>query len=282
MKKILFVLFILTGSLLAQAQLKGDTYASAKQKKTANVVYTYAEAPGFISKSASGKMEGICVDLMGEFVKYVKTKHGITIAVKYESTKPNDFTYFLSEVKKANGGVFGLSNTTITEARKKEYRFSVPYITNIGMILSNKSVATMHKLSDIGLVFSGMTAVTVKNSTNEKVLFDIKAKYFPTMKIEYVPSFGMVAEKVINDSKKFGNLDFTYYLEAIKANKAIKRHPGGDTSTEKFGIIMPKSNDWAPILSDFMNAGFVGSVEYRKILSNNLGSNALKFLDNMK
>lgn len=281
MKKYLFVISIFCMSLSAQAQLKGDTYASAKQKKSANVVYTYAEAPGFVSKDASGNVKGICVDLMNKFVDFVKTKHGISISVKYQAAKPDDFTYFLSEVKRANGGVFGLSNTTITEARKKEYNFSSPYITNIGMILSNKSVATMSKLSEIGTVFAGMTAVTVKNSTNEKYLLDVKAKYFPTMKIEYVSSFGIVSDKILSDSKKFANLDFTYYLDALKSNKAIKRHPGGDSSAEKFGIIMPRSNDWAPLLNEFMSSGFVGSVEYRKILADNLGSNALKFLDNM-
>jgi len=282
MKKYLFVLSIVCVSLISQAQLKGDTYASAKQKKSANVVYTYAEAPGFVAKDASGNVQGICVDLMGKFIDYVKTKHGISITVAYKSTKPDDFTYFLNEVKGANGGVFGLSNTTITEARKKQYNFSVPYITNIGMILTNKSVGTMNKLSEIANVFAGMTAVTVKNSTNEKFLLDVKANHFPALKIEYVSSFGLVSERILADSKKFANLDFTYYLDAIKSNKPIKRHPGGDSSAEKFGIIMPRSNDWALILNEFMNSGFVGSVEYRKILSDNLGANALKFLDNMK
>ncbi len=281
MKKYLLVLSMISMSFLTQAQLKGDTYASAKQKKSANIVYTYAEAPGFAAKDASGKVNGICVDLMDKFVEYVKAKKGISITVKYQSAKPDDFTYFLSEVKRASGGVFGLSNTTITQARKKQYNFSVPYITNIGMILSNKSVPTMSKLSEIGTVFAGMTAVTVKNSTNEKFLLDVKAKHFPAMKVEYVSSFGMVSDKILSDSKKFANLDFTYYLDAIKSNKPIKRHPGGDSSAEKFGIIMPRSNDWAPLLNEFMNAGFVGSVQYRKILADNLGSNALKFLDSM-
>ena len=282
MKNYLLVLSIVCLSYSSQAQLKGDTYASAKQKKSANVVYTYAEAPGFAAKDASGNVKGICIDLMDKFVAYVKTKHGISMTVAYKSAKPDDFTYFLNEVKVANGGVFGLSNTTITEARKKQYNFSVPYITNIGMILSNKSVATMNKLSDISTAFAGMTAVTVKNSTNEKYLLDVKANYFPTLKIEYVPSFGLVSEKILSDSKKFANLDFTYYLDALKTNKPIKRHPGGDSSAEKFGIIMPRSNDWAPLLDEFMNSGFIGSVEYRKIMSDNLGANALKFLDNMK
>lgn len=264
----------------ASAQLKGDTYAAAKSKGTANWVLTYAEAPGFASKR-NGAMSGITVDLMNEFKKYVEQKHGIQVNMSYEAKDPNNFTLFLDEVKKGQGGVFGLSNTTITEARKKEYKFSPPYITNIGMILTHNSVPTVNDISEIGEKFAGMTAVTIKNSTNEKIIKEIKAKHFPGMTIEYVPSFGEAMQKIINDPKKFANVDFTYYFEAIQNRLPVKRHPGGDQSSEQFGIIMPKSNDWAPLLEEFMNS-FVGSVEYKKIVANNLGQSAMKFLDTLK
>lgn len=264
------------------AQLKGDTYAAAKQKKTGNWTFTYAESPGFASKDASGNVQGICVDLMKKFAEYVKQNEGITVNVQFKAGNPDDFTYFLNEVKAAKGGVFGLSNTTITEARKKSYNFSPPYITNIGMILTNKSVTTLNNLSDIAGTFSGKTAITVKSSTNEKSLLDIKAKYMPGLKLEYVSSFGKVLDRVVSDPNTFANLDFTYYLDALKNNRSVKRHPGGDTITEKFGIIMPLSNDWSPILDKFMTSGYVGGVEYRKTLATHLGQNALKFLDNIK
>lgn len=283
MKKLLNVLLIFSISLPfhSNAQLKGDTYAQAKQKKSATIVYTYSEAPGFASRGVGGKMEGVCFDLMMKFAEYIETTKGIKLTVQHKTAKPNDFTYFLSSVKTANGGVFGLGNTTITEARKEQYNFSLPYITNVGMILTNKSVATVNDLSTIKTTFAGMTAVTVKNSTNEKSLLDIKKKHYPELKIEYLSSFGDVLNKVINDGTKFGSLDFTYYLDALKSKQSIKRHPGGDTSTEKFGIIMPKSNDWTPVLNEFMTS-FTSSVEYRKVLSDNLGATALKFLDNIK
>jgi len=283
MNKLLKGLFLsmLIFPLMVSAQLKGDTYAEASKKGSANVVYTYSEVPGFASKNASGKMEGVCVDLMAKFAEFVEQKNGIKLNVVYKADKPNDFTYFLSDVKKSSGGVFGLSNTTITEERKKEYNFSDPYITNVGMILTDKSVPTMTDIKTIATTFKGMTAITVKNSTNEKSLLDIKAKYFPDMQVEYVSSFGNVVTEILKNPKKFSNLDFTYYLEALKNKQPIKRHPGGDTLTEKFGIIMPLSNDWTPLLNEFM-ASFTSDVEYRKVLSDNLGSNALKFLDNIK
>ncbi|MEQ8478711.1 ABC transporter substrate-binding protein [Fulvivirga sp.] len=287
MLKTLFKLYsavalLLIFSSLTTAQSQGDTFAVAKASKSAKWVLTYSEAPGFASKNASGEMTGICVDIMKEFQEYVQEKHGIKVSMSYNAKNPNDFTKFLDEVKASKGGVFGLSNTTITEARKGVYNFSPPYITNIGMILTNSNVPTMTQLSDISSKFAGMSAVTIKNSTNEKRILDIKKQYFPAMKIEYVPSFAQAMDAIVADSKKFTNVDFTYYFEAIQNRKSVKRHPGGDDKTEEFGIIMPKSNDWSPILAEFMNGGFLESVEYKKIISNNLGQSAMKFFDTLK
>ncbi len=278
----LFSILCLFISFASFGQLTGDSYAQAKAKKTANWVYTYAEAPGFVSKNTAGQMTGICVDLMTKFKEYVEAKDGIKISVTYKAKNPNDFTKFLEEVKDAKGGVFGLSNTTITTARKSSYNFSPPYITNIGMILSNNAVPTMTNMADIATKFKGMTAVTVKNSTNEKRILDIKESHFPDLKIEYVPSFAQAMNSIVNDPKKFTNVDFTYYFDAIQNRKPVKRHPGGDEQTEQFGIIMPLSNDWSPLLASFMTEEFLQSVEYKKIISNNLGQAAMKFFDTLK
>jgi putative glutamine transport system substrate-binding protein len=55
----------------------------------------------------------------------------------------------------------------------------------------------------------------------------------------------------------------------------------GDQKGEDFGFIMPKSSDWAAVFNEFMaaNGGFTKSVEYRKILAENLGSHVLKLMD---
>lgn len=262
-------------------QLTGDTFKAAKAKGSANWVYTYAESPGF-SFRQNGKITGITVDLMKKFEEYVENKEGIEVNVTYQSKDPNNFTLFLEEVKQAQGGVFGLSNTTITDARKRIYNFSPAYITNIGMVLTHNSVPTLNNISEIAEKFAGMTVVTIKNSTNEKWVMDIKSKYYPGLKVEYVTSFGKAMSAIIADPKKFTNLDFTYYFDAVQNRHPVKRHPGGDESTEQFGIIMPKSNDWAPLLEEFMSKEFITSVEYKKIIADNLGQSAMKFFETLK
>jgi ABC-type amino acid transport substrate-binding protein len=259
-------------------QLSGDTFAAAKQSKVANVTYVYSEAPGFASMSG-GSVQGVCVDIMSDFKDFLKTKYGITLNATMNKADADDFTGYLETVKKSSGGVFGLSNTTITDARKQMYSFSPPYITNIAMILTSSKVPTLGDLTKISETFAGMKAVTVKNSTNEQALAEIKKKYFPSMQMEYVASFSKVNDRILNDPNVFASLDFTYYLEGIKNKAPLKRHPAGDQAAEQFGIIMPKGSDWVTPFNEFLTESYRTSSEYRKIIADHLGPNALKLLD---
>ncbi len=276
------VFTLLIGSISVNAQLKGDSFETAKVSKKANVVYTFSKTPGFIYSTSGGSYAGICVDIMSKFEQYVKTKYGITIQAKYQLATDDNFTKMLASVKSANGGVFGLGNITITDARKRMYTFSPSFINNISLLVTNKSVATLTKMENIATVFAGMTAYTVKGSTNEIEFNRWKKVYFPDMKIAYLGSFSETVSKVASDSKAFTNVDFTYYLDAVKGKKSVKRHVAGSSNSEEFGIIMPKSNDWAPVLAEFMNAGFIGGAEYKAIISKHLGESAIKLLESVK
>ncbi len=262
----------------ANSQISGDTFAEALVSKEANITYVYSEAPGFAANK-NGSVQGVCVDIMGDFEFFLLDKYGITVKSKLNKQHANNFTDYLNAVKKSNDGVFGLSNTTITEKRKKGYSFSPPYITNIAMILTHKDVPTLENLDKIAKVFEGKTALTIKGTTNEEQILKIKANHFPNLKIEYVNYFDEAMVKIDKSSNYFTNVDFTYYLEALNSKKAIKRHPAGDQTAEKFGIIMPKNSDWVKPFNEFLTESYETSSSYRKIIAMHLGPNALKLLD---
>jgi ABC-type amino acid transport substrate-binding protein len=277
--------FIVTALLLvthavSNAQMIGDTYATAKQSKTATWVITHSDSPGLASVSADGKPSGLCFDLMNAFAEYVKTKMGITISMKYQTENATDFTLYLKDVKSAKGGVFGLSNTTITAERKKAYQFSPPFIKNVSMLVCNSKVPDLKDIKDIST--AGLTAITIKGSTNETRILKIRDKYFPKMQIEYVPSFSKALERAAADSKTFTCIDFTYYLKAIQSKKPVKRQIVGDEEGEEFGIIMPVSNDWNGLLAEFMNEEFMKSAKFNKIITDNLGQSVLAFTKKVK
>lgn len=278
----LIVNLFLLSFTVANAQLKGDSFENAKASKSANLVYTFSKTPGFIYSTGGSQYAGICVDIMDKFEQYVKSKYGITIKSNYQLASGDNFTKMLASVKSSNGGVFGLGNITITESRKRMYNFSPSFINNISLLVTNKSVATLSKIENMSTVFKGMTAYTVKGSTNEIEFFRWKKSYFPEMRISYVGSFSDAVSKVASDPKAFTNVDFTYYLDAVKAKRPVKRHIAGSSNSEEFGIIMPKSNDWSPVLAEFMNSGFLGGGEYKAIIRKHLGESAIKLLESVK
>ncbi len=280
--KISLVLALLFTFQFSSAQLSGTTFEKAKTTKSADLTYTFSKTPGFIYSAGGSSYAGICVDIMKKFENYVKSKYGISINAKYRLASGDSFTRMLAAVKSAQGGVFGLGNITITDSRKKMYTFSPAFINNISLIITNKGAPSLGKMEDMATVFKGMTAYTVKGSTNEIEFYRWKKAYFPAMNIAYVGSFSEAVAKVAADTKAFTNVDFTYYLDAVKAKKPVKRHVAGASNSEEFGIIMPKSNDWAPVLAEFMNSGFVGGSEYKAIIRKHLGESAIKLLESVK
>lgn len=260
------------------SQYVGDNYSGAKGKGEVNVIYVYVSTPGFIEKDQTGNMKGLLIDIINEFHNYVMYEKSIKINPKF--TAVNDFKMFMDKVKSSKGGVFGLSNVTITPERQKEYNFSIPYISNISVIVTHKSVPTLTSFKDLKSTFLGKSAYVLPLSTHEKRILDIKEKYFPTLNIAYLPSEAKIMNKVITDQNTFANIDFIYFLKALQNKKPIKRHPVGDSGKEELGIIMPKSNDWSKMLNSFMKK-YVSSINYRQMVSKNLGANALNLLDGL-
>ena len=273
---LLTLLFLSAG---AQAQqLKGDSFAEAKAKGSANVTFSYVETPGF-AINKGGQVSGFCVEIMNEFARWLQKEEGIVLNPVYSDKDAQDFARFMNNIKGASGGVFGLGNITITEERKKVYHFSPPFITNIAILMTNKSVPNLSSLEEMANGFAGMTLVTAKGTLNEKRLLKLRDRYYPGAKIKYVATSNEVLRELSQNEKAFSSLDFTYYLEALGNRVPVKRHPVGDEDSEKFGLILPKNSDWAPVLARFMNSGFVGSTEYRKMIVDHMGPHALKLLD---
>lgn len=272
----LVLLLAATGGALAQ--LQGDTYASARQKGEASVVYYYNETPGYVSREADGSMKGLCIDLMQAFGLWLKKYEGIELKPVYNGADARDFKRYLTNLQQAKGGVFGVGSTTITDERKKNLQFSPPFLTNLSILITHADAPTLKAKKDIAGTFSGMQALAVKGTTNEQWLMGLKKEFYPSMSLQYVASGEEALRQVGKNPKLFTQLDFIYYLNALDGGLPVKRHAVADETSQSLGIILPLNSDWAPLMERFMKA-FVGSNEYRRIVSRNLGPNALKLLD---
>jgi ABC-type amino acid transport substrate-binding protein len=282
MNKYRIALLLFCSSTFGYSQYSGDTWSKVSSTGSGTISLAYVETPGFVYKDASGKLTGICVDIMSDFVAYVNAKKGVKLTAKYVGDGTS-FRGMYDKVKASKEGVFGLGNITMTEARKKEIKFSPPWITNFAILVTQSSVPTLKKMEDISKTFAGLTAYTAKGTLNEKRLLDIKNQYYPALKIAYVKSSPETMQKVLNDANSFSYLDLAFYLDAVSRRQPLKRHPIGDKSSEQFGFIMPLNSDWQPLLEEFFNAngGYTNSTVYKKILSKHLGDTGVKLLQSV-
>jgi putative glutamine transport system substrate-binding protein len=267
----------LCGVALAQTY-SGDDWSKVKASG-GTISLAYVETPSFVYKGSDGKLTGICVDIMNDFVKWTNETRGVKLTLKFVGDGTS-FKGMYEKVKGSKGGVFGLGNVTITEERKREVKFTSPFITNSAILITQSSVPNLAKLEDIQKGFAGFTAYTAKGTLNDKRISDLKQKYFKDLVVSYTTTSQEALEKVFDDPKGFAYLDMAFYLEAVQLKKNVKRHPAGDKTAEQFGIIMPLSSDWAPIFEEFIkaNGGYYSSPQYKASLVKHLGEAGLKLM----
>lgn len=277
--------FFIVLAFLASAQFtfaqeySGDTWSSVKSAKSGIIYFAYVETPSFVYKDKAGNLTGICVDIMNDFVKWVNNAKGVKLSSRFVGDG-SSFRGMYDKTKSANGGVVGLGNVTITEERKREVKFSPPFITNFAILVTQTGVPTLSGLEEIPKVFSNFTAYTAKGTINEKRILDLKQRYYPAMKVTSTTTSQEVLEKVFNDANAVAYLDMAFYIEAVQMKKPIKRHAIGDKTEEKFGFILPLNSDWSTVLDEFFksNGGYLNSKEYKTILVKHLGEAGVKLL----
>lgn len=269
---------LLLGTALTFAQQTGDSFADAKNSKSANLVYIHAGVNGFASNNG-GSTTGLLVDVMREFENFVNEKYGITISSKYVEAQNRDFKLYLQEVRSSSAGVFGLSNTSVKEERKKFLKYSPTFLNNISVLISHRSFPTLTQIGNISSAFNGKVGFGVPSTTNYDRMIAVKSGNFPSMQITDVTSSRDILENISSNQNAFGFSDIHYYLEYLELGKPVKRHPVGDQVGDEFGIIMPLSNDWEEVMAEFLGA-FVKTGKYRELVTRNLGKGALRMIAN--
>lgn len=275
---VLLLLLTVSGWLHAQPYT-GDTWKQTSKSGKGTISLAYVQTPSFVYIDNSGKLTGICVDIMNDFVAWAKEAKKVTIETKFTGDG-SSFRGMYDKVKASKGGVFGLGNITITEERKKEVKFSPPFITNFAILITQGKVSTLSKFEDMPKVFKGLTAYTAKGTLNEKRVIELKEKFFPDMNIVTTTTSQETLEKIFDDPKGFAYLDLAFYLEAVQLKKNIKRHAIADKAAEQFGFIMPLNSDWTPVLDEFFkaNGGYFNSQQYKSILLKHLGEAGMKLM----
>ena len=249
---------------------QGDSWAHVKNSGSGVLTVVYSEQFGLIYKGDDGKVQGVCVDILADFARYIKTQYGKTVIVKYAEEIPV-FSQFLS-VAQTTPNILGVTNTTITEERKKILKFSPPYMSNRQVMLTSNKAPSITSLKDLPMKFSGFTAQVIAGSTHVQYVEKVKAEYMPSLKIKHEVSGPIILNNLIKDPTVFTIIDFTEFVDVVHRKLPIKRQMVDVGVVEELGFIMAKQTDWDVPLKEFLTQDYRNSVAYRKIISENLGS----------
>jgi ABC-type amino acid transport substrate-binding protein len=272
MKKAFGVLcaIVLAAGVLIGQVIKGDSWAAIKASGTGTLGIVYYDQPGLVEKMPDGKMKGVCVDIVSDFVAFVENKHGKKIKVEYVYEE-TEFPRFLNTFKQSHY-MLGVTNTTITEERKKVMKFTPTFMHNDMVLLTNKDAPALGSLLQIATIYKDYTAQVITGSTHVQYMEQIKKDYFPSLKIDYVPSGDIIIKNISNNLKVFSVIDFTEYIGVIRKKIPVKKQNVNLGKPESLGFIMCKQSDWEPLWREFLTPEYLKSLRYKEIIAQNLGT----------
>ncbi|HYG19364.1 MAG TPA: transporter substrate-binding domain-containing protein [Ohtaekwangia sp.] len=258
------------------SQIKGDSWAAVQSKGSGTLAIIYSEQAGLIFKDKDGKIKGVCVDIINDFAKHIKDKHGKSITVKYVREEPV-FGTFLSTVQ-STPDLVGITNTTITEERKKIFKFSPAYMSNRQVLLTHNSAPSLTSLKELPVKFSGFSAQVIAGSTQVQYVEKIKADHMPALRISHEQSGPAIIKNLSSNPRVFTVIDFTEFIHVVHHKLPIKRHAVDVGPVEELGFVLSRQSDWDPPLKDFLTSDYRNSSRYRQIITENLGATFLSLV----
>jgi membrane-bound lytic murein transglycosylase MltF len=253
---------------MAQTVVEGDSWKSVKQNNGGTLSIVYYECPRLIEE-VNGQPKGVCVDILNDFVQFVKTKYNKNVELKF-AAKQDDFGQFLKRVKSSNN-IIGVSNTTINDERKAEMKFSPYFLKTPLVVLTHKSAPNYVSLKE--LTDSGLAGQVEKETSYAAFMEKIKLEEFPKLSIQYQSSTADALKQLSSANKYFSVMDFTEYLGEVKLNPNIKRQPINLNNTVELGFVMSKRSDWDVLFNEFLTETYRNSLPYKKSITTNLGAN---------
>jgi ABC-type amino acid transport substrate-binding protein len=138
-KKILVMMLALALTQAAGSQTAAgrcDSWEEVLAGKKGTVTALWDDIEPFIYVDKEGVLRGVEFEIMESFKDYLKVKYGIDLSITWE--RAGSFDNIYQKVKNsARSGIFGWSYYSITPAREKEVQFSLPYMPDINVLITN-------------------------------------------------------------------------------------------------------------------------------------------------
>jgi ABC-type amino acid transport substrate-binding protein len=270
LKAAIIIVFLAFSNVAFSQKFDGDSWSHVKTAGSGILTVVYSQQFGLIYKDKDGEVKGVCVDILSDFARFLKEHHGKSLTIKYAAEIPA-FSEFLA-TSQNTPHILGVTNTTITDERKKVLKFSPAYMSNRQVMLTSNKAPSISSLKELPLKFKDFTAQVIAGSTHVNYVERIKTEYMPALKITLEANGPDIIKNLTTNPKAFTIIDFTEFVEVVHRKLPIKRQMVDVGVVEELGFIMSKHTDWDVPLKEFLTQDYRNSIGYRKIITENLGA----------
>ncbi len=263
------------GLLILYSETIADSWVKARQNEAAKLnLYWYTSVP-FIGME-DDKLVGIEYDLMMEFRKYIADRYDIDLELNW--IEAESFSNIM-EVVQSSGlqNTLGVSAFSITPERKNVMNFTRSYLPDVTVLVSSKGTPIYETYTEVYEMLNTMTAITIKGTSYEKILLDLKSELDVDFPIKYIESDRNILVNIGKESDQFGFIDLPIYLMLIKNGGELTRQNFFTFKGTGYGFIMPKTSDWNIPLNEFLSDP-ASQPRIKEIISDHLGSELYDFI----
>jgi len=237
--------------------IPADSWAKVLKEKKGTISALWYDIDPFIYRTNKGNgMAGVEYELMESFVKYLRNKYDVDLALNWVDAKSFENIYpYIANTKKS--AVFGWSYYSITEERKKDVKFTPAYMPDVNIIVTDIQQPLYATNEDFIKSLPGKTAYTMHTTMMESDIMTIKNNFYKNLQVNNEYDDYAVMQKISEHQNAFGYVPLSIYVMALQKGIKVKRQVVLPSRREGFAGIYPKASDWdSPVNEYFSSAEF--------------------------
>jgi hypothetical protein len=245
---------LLISSVLADAQTcTGDSWQTVRTRGYGTVTALWDEIEPFIYTGKDNRLLGVEFEIMESFQAYIKKHYNADLRVEWKKAGSFDSIYY--KVKNGRGcGLFGWSYYSITPERMKEVDFSLPYMPDVNVLVTNNREPMYATAQEFTARLREMTAYTQPNTTMAEDVTLLKNNFHKGLPVVNVAIDYDVLKEIEANERSFGYVPLSIYIVALQKGIKVKRQMVLATNRQGFAAVMPKGSDWKPLIDEYFSS----------------------------
>jgi hypothetical protein len=227
--------------LFAQKGIATDSWDDVKKNRTGEITILWCDIEPFIYLNKDS-ITGVEYELMQAFPAFLKETYHVDVHINWQKVPRFEDIYPVIKSSRQKG-LFALSYFSITEERKKEVKFSPPYMPDLNIIVTANEFPVYEKPEDLLMDLKRMKGYTMGNTTMKDDMSRLQ-QYMPGLPLLTVADDYEVMRQIAKSDDGIGYVPLSIYIVGLQKGIKIKRQKVLPVSREGFAAIYTKESDW--------------------------------------